>query len=61
MDAPQERFYTKDEPNLVAEVRDGMSRHGDFDPLPEHYSNDTNIFEVLVVLEALTVEGEVLS
>jgi len=61
MDAPQEAFYRKDAPDPMADVRDAMSRRGDFNPTPEHYANDTNIFEVLAVLEALTVEGEVLA
>jgi hypothetical protein len=61
LDAPQEAFYMKGTPDLMADVRAAMSRHGDFDPVPEHYSNDTNIFEILAVLEALAVEGEILS
>lgn len=63
--APMRQVYndrrTEAPQDLVADVRDAMSRRGDFGPIPEHYSNDTNIFEVLAVLEALTVEGEVLA
>jgi hypothetical protein len=61
MDAPQEEFYTKDTPDLVADVRDAMSRRGDFGLTPEHYVNDTSIFEVLAALKALTIEDEVLA
>lgn len=61
MDAPRESFYTKDAPNLVADVRDAMSRRDDFDPVPEHYANEAGIFEAQAVLEALTIEEEVLA
>ena len=61
MDTPQGPFYKKNEPDKVADVRDAMSRRGDFDPDPERYANETSTFEVLAVLEALTVEGEVLA
>jgi hypothetical protein len=60
MDAPQTPFYRKDEPDPMADVRTAMSRRGDFDPSPEHYANEASAFEVLAVLEALDVEGEVL-
>ena len=49
------------DPELLASVRDAMSRRGDFDPSPEEYADEANYFEVLAVLEALTVEGEVLA
>ncbi len=61
MDSALEQFYTKDAADLVADVRNAMSRRGDFNPTPEHYANATNIFEGLAVLEALTIEGEVLA
>jgi hypothetical protein len=61
MDAPIEPFYCKDEPETMAELRDAMSRRGDFDPSSERYANETDYFEVLAVLEALVVEGEVLA
>lgn len=61
MDAPQALFYRKDEPDPLADVRGAMSRRADFDPSPEHYANETRTFEVLAVLEALTVEDEVLA
>jgi len=35
MDAPIERFYKRDESETMADVRDAMSRNGDFDPAPE--------------------------
>jgi hypothetical protein len=60
---PQEEFYTdysKNGASLVADMRSTMSRRGDFDPSPEHYANEASAFEVLTVLEALVVEGEVL-
>ena len=61
MDAPLHPFYRKDESDPMAEVRSTMSRCGDFDPSPEHYAEESGAFEVLAVLEALTVEGEVLA
>lgn len=60
MDAPRERFYTKDPPDLMADVRSAASRRGDVEPYPEHYTGDTDVFEVLAVLEALTIEDEIL-
>lgn len=60
MDAPQESFYRKDAPDPMASVRDAMSRRGDFDPAPGHYANESNVFEILAALEALTIEDEVL-
>ncbi len=60
MDAPREPFYSRDEIETMADVRDAMSRRGDFDPSPERYT-DLGNFEVLAVLEALRVEGEVLA
>ena len=60
MDTPQDPFYRKEEPDPMADVRRAMSRRGDFDPSPEHYANEASAFEVLTVLEALEVEGEVL-
>lgn len=53
--------YTSDLVETLADVRDAVSRRGDFDSVPAHYANDTNIFEVLAALEALTIEDEVLS
>ncbi len=61
MDSAPEQFYTKDTPNWIADVRGTMSRRGDFDPDPKNYANASNFFEVLAVLEALEVEGEVLA
>lgn len=61
MDAPQESFYSKDEATPMADVRGEMSRRADFDPSPERYANEASAFEVVAVLEALTVEGEVLA
>jgi hypothetical protein len=61
MDAPLEPFYRRDESETMADVRDAMSRRGDFDPSPERHANDTGYFEVLAVLEALVVEDEVLT
>lgn len=63
MDAPQEAFYKKAAPDPMADVRDTMSRRGDFYPSPERYVNalDVSAFEVLVVLEALTIEDEILA
>ncbi len=48
-------------PETLADVRDAMSRRGDFDPDPEGYAREADVFEVLAALEALTVEGEVLA
>jgi hypothetical protein len=45
----------------MADVRSALSLRGDFDPSPEHYANEASAFEVLAVLEALTVEDEVLA
>lgn len=61
MDAPQPPFYKNDSAETLTDVRGAMSRRGDFDPVPAHYANDTNIFEVLAALEALTIEDEVLT
>ena len=61
---PQEEFhthYSKNGASLVADVRSTMSRRGDFDPSPEHYANEASAFEVLTVLEALTIEDEALA
>ena len=48
-------------PEALADVRSAMSRRDDFDPAPEHYADQTRIFEVIAALEALTIEGEVLA
>jgi len=61
MDAPQTPFYREDEPDPMADVRDAMSRRGDFDPSPEDYASETRLLEVLAVLEALAIEDEVLA
>jgi hypothetical protein len=61
MDAPLAPFYRRDESETMPDVRDSMSRRGDFDPNPERYANETGYFEVLATLEALQVEGEVLA
>jgi len=61
MIAPQDRFYRKGESEPMADVRSAMSRRGDFGPSPEQYADEAQYFEVLAVLEALTVEGEVLA
>ena len=53
--------YTSDPAETLADVRAAMSRGGDHDPSPEHYASEAHIFEVLAVLEALAVEGEVLA
>ena len=60
MDAPIKPFYKRDESETTADVREAMSRRGEFDPTPERYA-DLGNFEVLAVLEALRVEGEVLA
>jgi hypothetical protein len=60
MYAPQDPFYDKDESETMADVRDAMSRRGDFNPSPERYGDEAGAFEVLAALKALTVEGEVL-
>jgi hypothetical protein len=60
MGAPRQSFYRKDEPDPMADVRDAMSRRGDFNPSPERYGDEAGAFEVLAALKALTVEGEVL-
>jgi hypothetical protein len=61
MDAPQESLYRRYESEPMADVRSAMSRRDDFDPTPDHYANEASAFESLAVLEALTVEGEVLA
>jgi hypothetical protein len=61
MDAPQTPFYREDEPDPMADVRDAMSRRGDFDPSPEDYASEARLLEVLAVLEALAIEDEVLA
>jgi hypothetical protein len=61
MDAPQEAFYRKDAPDPMADVRDSMSRRGDFEPSPSDYANESYFFEVEAALEALRVEDEVLA
>jgi hypothetical protein len=45
----------------MADVRDAMSRRGDFDPSPEDYASEASLLEVLAVLEALAIEDEVLA
>ena len=61
MDAPQESFYTEPRTETLADVRSLIDRHGDFDPDPADYAEESDIFEVLAALEALTIEGEVLA
>jgi hypothetical protein len=61
LDAPQGPFYSKNEPDPMADVRGAMSRCGDFAPSPERYADETNYFEVLAALEALAIEDEVLA
>jgi hypothetical protein len=61
MDAPHESFYVKDDASPMADVRDAMSRRGDFDPSPEDYASEASLLEVLAVLEALAIEDEVLA
>ncbi len=58
MESAPKRFYTKDAPDPMADVRAAMNRGGDFDPAPGHYADQARIFEVLAVLEALEVEDE---
>lgn len=60
MDAPIKPFYKRDESVTMAEVRNAMSRRGDLDPSPEQYANENDYVEVMAVLEALLIEGEVL-
>jgi hypothetical protein len=54
-------IYTSDPPEPLADVRAAMSRRGDFDPTPETYASGEAVFEIMAVLEALEVDGEVLS
>jgi len=61
MNAPHESFYIKDDGSPMADVRDAMSRRGDFDPSPEDYASEASVLEVLAVLEALAIEDEVLA
>ncbi len=61
MDAPIEPFYKRDESETMADVREAMSRRGDFDPTPERYANETLYVEIVAVLEGLLVEDEVLA
>ena len=61
MNAPHESFYIKDDASPMADVRDAMSRRGDFDPSPEDYATEASLLEVLAVLEALAIEDEVLA
>ena len=61
MSPPLNPSITDSSPDSMAEVRDAMSRRGDFYPSPEHYADESGIFEVMAVLEALTIEGEVLA
>lgn len=61
MDSPQEPFYNEKRTETLADVRDAMNRHGDFDPDPGGYAGESDVFEVLAALEALTVEGKVLA
>jgi len=58
MDAPQEEFYRRDEPETMADVCDAMSRSGDFGPNREGHEDEVGACEVLAALEALTVEHE---
>lgn len=44
----------------MADVRAAMSRNDDFDPIPETYAGGEAVFEVSAILEALTIEDEVL-
>ncbi len=60
MDVPQTPFYREDKPDPMADVRDAMSRRGDFDPSPEDYASEARLLEVLAVLEALAIEDEIL-
>ncbi len=53
--------YTSDPPETLADVREAMSRRGDFNPGPESYADQARIFEVLATLEALRIQGEVLA
>jgi hypothetical protein len=61
MNASQELFYTEPRTETLAEVRDAMNRCGDFEPAPGDYAQESSVFEVLAVLEALTIEDEVLA
>ena len=61
MHTPREQFYRRSESDPMADVRDAMNRRADFDPSPEHYASETNYFEILAVLEALTIDDEVLA
>jgi hypothetical protein len=53
--------YTNDLPSLLGDVRRAMSRRDDFDPSPERYVDEADYLKVLAMLEALTVEDEVLA
>jgi hypothetical protein len=61
MAAPQDPFYFRDESETMADIRDAMSRRGDFDPTPERYANEAHYVEIVAVLEGLLVENEVLA
>ena len=61
MAAPQDPFYFKDKSETMADIRNAMSRRGDFEPSPERYANETHYVEIVAVLEGLLVEDEVLA
>ncbi len=63
MIGPQNQVYPsrRTEECVLADVREAMSRCDGFAPAPEQYASESNFFEVLAAMEALTVEGEVLA
>ncbi len=61
MVAPPNPSIADSPPEALADVREAMSRRGDFDPSVESYANQSNFFEVLAALEALEVEGVALA
>lgn len=56
------QVYKSDRPDTLADLRAAMSRNDDFDPDPERLAAllGVSVFEVLVTLEALELDGELL-
>lgn len=61
MTPPLNRSIADSPAQTLADVREAMSQRDDFAPAPEQYASKPDFFEVLAVLEALTIEGEVLA
>lgn len=64
MIAPQTEVYTRDQEFwLLPDVRDAINRRRDPDPDPERYAQELGYaeFQVRAALEALEIEGGVLS